>query len=52
MKHLYSEFRKSDDLLEVAYIGHKGSDRVVGKGWVIDAAKEKAILVQNQQFLI
>lgn len=32
MKHLYSEFRKSEDLLEVEYLGHKGSDRVGGKG--------------------
>lgn len=50
MKHLYSEFRKSDDLLEVEYSGHKGSDRVEGKGFVIEAAKEKAILVQNGRF--
>ena len=50
MKHLYSEFRKSEDLLEVEYIGHKGSDRVVGKGYVIQAATEKAILLQQGKF--
>ena len=50
MKHLYSEFRKSDDLLEVEYLGHKGSDRVVGKGYVIEAEAQKAILVKNRKF--
>ena len=50
MKHLYSEFRKSDDLLEVEYFGHKGSDRVVGKGYVIEAEEQKAILVKNRKF--
>ncbi|MFK7979426.1 MAG: metal-dependent hydrolase, partial [Saprospiraceae bacterium] len=50
--HLYSEFRKSDDLLEVEYFGKKGSDRVEGSGYVIEAAKEKAILVQNGKFFI
>lgn len=50
MKHLYSEFRKSEDLLEVEYFGHKGSDRVVGKGYVIEAAAEKAILVKGGKF--
>ncbi len=50
MKHLYSEFRKSEDLLEVEYLGHRGSDRVVGKGYVIEAEEKRAILVQHQQF--
>lgn len=52
MKHLHSEFRKSEDLLDVEYIGHKGSDRVGGKGYVIEAEKEKAILIRNHKFFV
>ena len=52
MKHLYSEFRKSEDLLEVEYFGHKGSDRVVGQGLVIEAEEKKAVLIKNRQFFI
>ena len=52
MKHLFSEFRKAEDLLEVEFIGHKGSDRVDGKGYVIEAEETRAVLVKNERFFI
>lgn len=50
MQHLFSEFRKSDDLLEVDYLGNRGSETISGKGLLINAEEEKAVLVKGNEF--
>lgn len=50
MKHLYSEFNKSEDLLLAKFTGMKGSEQVQGKGYVIRAEKEKAMLLRDDGF--
>ena len=50
MQHLFSEFRKSDDLLEVDYLGNRGSEVIAGKGLLINAEEEKAVLVKGNEF--
>lgn len=50
MKHLYSEFNKSEDLLLVKFTGLKGSERVQGRGYVVKAEKEKAMLLRDDGF--
>jgi len=50
MSHLKSEFDKSDDLLEVEYWGRVGSEKINGKGKVIDAKESKAIIIEDGAF--
>ena len=52
MSHLKSEFDKSDDLLEVEYWGRVGSEKVYGKGQVIDAKESKAIIIKDGDFKV
>ena len=52
MKHLYSEFQKSEDLLEVEYWGRVGSQSVQGRGYVIEAKEGKATIIENGAFRI
>ncbi len=52
MSHLGSEFRKSDDLLEVTYLYRIGSEEFTGKGYCINADNGKATLLdENNHFL-
>ena len=52
MKHLSSEFKKSEDLLLVHYEVRKGSEAITGKGYVLDAKEGRAVLLENEEFRI
>jgi len=52
MRHLFSEFRKSDDLLQVDYLGNRGSEEIAGTGLLINAEENKATLVQDNNFFV
>jgi len=50
LKHVHSEFRKSEDLLKVTYTGHRGSERIEGEGYVVESTPTKAMLIQDLAF--
>lgn len=50
MKHLYSEFVASEDLLEVEYRARVGSRQIEGKGIAVDASANEVILIEDEQF--
>ena len=52
MHHLAAEFKKADDLLEVEYYGKRGTETIQGKGLCIEADINKAILVENDKFVV
>jgi len=52
MKHLVAEFKKADDLLEVEYFGKVGTQAIQGKGLCIEADLNRAILVEEEGFVV
>ncbi|MEZ5044154.1 MAG: metal-dependent hydrolase [Saprospiraceae bacterium] len=52
MHHLAAEFKKADDLLEVTYYGKRGTETIQGKGLCIEADINKAILIENDKFVV
>ena len=52
MKHLASEYNKSDDLLEVTYEAQKGSEAIQGSGMVIEAKEGRAVIIEDGAFKI
>lgn len=52
MKHLAAEFKKAEDMLEVTYWAKRGTERIHGTGLCIEAHPNRAILLQEDGFLV
>ena len=52
MQHLYLEFQRSEDLLEVRYLAHKGSLEFSGKGYCLEANPGRAVLLQGDSLVV
>ena len=52
MQHLYLEFQRSEDLLEVQYRAHKGSLLLSGKGYCLEAKPGRAVLLQGDSLVV
>ncbi|MCB9583749.1 MAG: metal-dependent hydrolase [Polyangiaceae bacterium] len=52
MQHLYLEFQRSEDLLEVRYRAHKGSLELSGKGYCLEAKPARAVLLQGDSLVV
>lgn len=50
MKHLGSEFRKTDDLLEVEFFARRGSQPLHGRGFCVEATNTSAVLLRGEEF--
>lgn len=52
LKHLYSEFKNSDDLLSVQYSYKSAGRATTGTGLLVDAQEGKAVLFQEDRFVL
>ena len=49
-KHLWSEFKKSEDILEVDFAFRDGSEIYEGKAYCLEATEDKFTLLENGKF--
>lgn len=51
LSHLNSQFKRTDNLLNVDFQYRNGSDKIVGNGFCIEATETKAIILTNEKFI-
>lgn len=51
LRHCYSEFTKSDDLLEIEYRYRIGSEKFEGFGYLVESAYDNATLLKDGEWL-
>ncbi len=52
LKHLHLEFQRSEGLLEVQYLAHRGSMSFSGKGYCLEATPNRVILLEGDRLRV
>jgi inner membrane protein len=50
VKHVSSEFHKSEDMLEISYSYRIGTEHKEGRGYCLDASPNRILLLDNERF--